>query len=146
MAEELAAKVVLQAGMHFTGATSAGHVVNLDEMGGSAGPSPMELMLIGLAGCSAMDVIAILRKKRQDIEGLEVHVSGHRRDEYPRVFTDIELEYVVLGDEVDPRAIERAIELSAQNYCPVWAMLGKSATITSSYRVISADEVLTPSD
>ncbi|MCG8350846.1 MAG: OsmC family protein [Chloroflexales bacterium] len=146
MASEMSAKVMLQQGMHFTGTTASGHLIDMDELEGASGPSPMELMLLGLAGCSAMDVIAILRKKRQPVEGLEVFVSGHRCDEYPRVFTDIELEYVVMGDDVDTKAIERAIELSARNYCPVWAMLGKSAEITSSFKVVSAAASFVPVD
>lgn len=146
MASEMSAKVMLQQGLHFTGTTASGHLINMDELEGASGPSPMELMLLGLAGCSAMDVVSILRKKRQPVEGLEVLVSGHRRDEYPRVFTDIELEYVVMGDNVDTQAVARAIELSARNYCPVWAMLGKSAEITSSFKIVSGAEAFVPVD
>lgn len=140
MANELTTKVTLQAGMHFRAASGAGQLVDMDEMGGNAGPSPMEMVLMGLAGCSAMDVISILRKKRQPVQAMEVNASGQRRDEFPRVFTSITLEYIVYGDGIDPQAVARAIDLSATTYCPVWAMLGKTAEITSSFRVVSAVE------
>jgi putative redox protein len=135
--------------MHFIGGVPSGHQVHMDAPSasdGGAGPTPMELVLMSLAGCSAMDVISILRKKRQPAEGMEVRVRGQRRDEYPTVFTAIQLEYVVHGADVEPSAVERAIELSRDRYCPVWAMLGQSALITSSYRIVSDEPVLVPAD
>jgi putative redox protein len=108
--------------------------------------SPMELLLISLAGCSAMDVVAILRKKRQVVEGLEVRVHGMRQDEHPTVFTDINLEYVVHGGGVDPQAVTRAIELSRERYCPVWAMLAPGVRITAASRVVCDDPTLVPVD
>lgn len=145
MSTELTAKVVLQDGLRFIGSAESGYAVYLDaspEAGGGTGMLPMELILIGLAGCSAMDVIAILRKKQQPVQGLEVRARGHRRDEHPTAFTAIELEYIVRGSAVDPRAVARAIELSKGRYCPVWAMLGESVLITSAFRVTSDDPVL----
>jgi putative redox protein len=103
--------------------------------GQEAGSRPLDLLLASLAGCTAMDVLSILRKKRQSVAGLEVHVSGRQAEEHPRVFTDIEVVYVVAGTDVDPRAVERAIELSETQYCPAYAMLGKTATITSRYEI-----------
>jgi len=145
MTTELAASVRLQEDMHFVGSVPAGHEIDLDSTL-KHGPSPMENVLLSLAGCSAMDVIAILRKQRQPVEGLEVHVRGQRRDEHPTVFTEIQIEYVIHGEDVTPAAVERAIELSRERYCPVWAMLGQSVTITPRFRVVSSDYALTPID
>lgn len=100
------------------------------------GPRPMELLLLGLAGCTAMDVTSILQKKRQSLTSLQVKVTAERAEEHPRVYTQIHLEYVVQGTEVDPRAVERAIELSQTKYCSATAMLEKSAQITTSYRIV----------
>src|SRR5262245_20847808 len=105
MSTKLSARVVLQEGLLFVGYDGSGYTVYMDATaaaGGGKGLTPMELVLIGLAGCSAMDVIAILRKKRQPVEGLEVRVHGWRREEHPTVFTSINLEYLVHGPEVDP--------------------------------------------
>jgi putative redox protein len=92
-----------------------------------------------------MDVATILRKKRQVLEGLEVRVHGQRQDEHPTVFTTINLEYVVHGD-VDPQALTRAIELSRERYCPIWAMLQPDVWITATSRVVRDDPVLVPAD
>lgn len=100
------------------------------ELGGDAdGFRPLELFLVGLAGCTAMDVISILQKKRQDVTAFEVKVHADRAAEHPRVFTDIVVEYVVTGRGIDPAAVERAVELSETKYCPAQAMLGKVANI-----------------
>lgn len=100
------------------------------------GPRPTNVVLLGLCGCTAMDVVSILQKKRQPFTGLEVHATAERATEHPKVYTQIHLEYVVKGKGVDPRAVERAIELSQTKYCPVSAMLGKTAVITTSYRIV----------
>lgn len=137
------AQVIWKGGLAFDGSGDAGHVVRLDSPqaeGGPTGPSPMELVLIGLAGCTAMDVISILEKKRQKVTGFEVHASGVRAEEHPRVYTDITLEYVVRGRGVDPQAVERAIELSEGKYCSVSGMLSKTAKITTTFRVEEAQD------
>ena len=100
-----------------------------------SGPTPMKVVLIGLCGCTAMDVVSILQKKRQPFTGLEVHATAERAGDHPKVYTQIHLEYVVKGKGVDPQAVERAIELSQSKYCSVSAMLAKTATITTSYRI-----------
>jgi putative redox protein len=149
MASELSVHVVLQEGMHFTGRSCSGHTVELDTSafdGGGAGMSPMELLLISLASCSAMDVVAILRKKRQLLEGLEVRVHSQRQTEHPTIFTSINLEYVAHGSDVDPQALRRAIELSRERYCPIWAMLEPGVRITAASRVVCEDPVLVPAD
>lgn len=130
----------LEQGMRFVGTADTGFevVVDSDESvgGENSGPRPMELVLIGLCGCTAMDVISILRKKRQVVSNLEVKAHAKRADTHPKVFTDISLEYTVTGQNVDPQAVERSIELSAVRYCPAQAMLGQVANITTSYVIV----------
>jgi putative redox protein len=98
----------------------------------------MELIAIGLAGCTAMDVISILQKKRQDVTGFEVQVHADRATEFPKVFTNIMIEYIVKGHHVDPVAVERCIELSTTKYCPAQAMLVKTCNIEHKYSIIDA--------
>lgn len=136
------ATVTLLEDMHFVGEGGSGVPVHLDSDpaagGAGQGARPLELLAIGLAGCTAMDVVSILRKKRQDIRGLEVKVHAGRAVDYPKVFTDITLSYVVTGHDVDPVAVERAIQLSQERYCPAYAMLSQAAPITSGYEIIPA--------
>jgi putative redox protein len=149
MTTELAAHVVLLNDLHFQASVRSGHTIDLDapaSEGGGAGMTPMELVLISLASCSAMDVAAILRKKRQPVERLEVRVHGLRQVEHPTVFISIHLEYVVHGVGVDPDAVTRAIELSRERYCPVWAMLEPGVRISAASRVVCDDPVLVPAD
>ena len=135
---ESSASVTLAEEMHFVGEVD-GFRVDLDSdegVGGQdAGASPMHLLLLSLAGCTAMDVVSILRKKREQITGLVVEVQGKQRDEHPKVYESIEVSYRVRGTSVDPKAVDRAIDLSRTKYCPVIAMLGEAARITSSYEI-----------
>ncbi len=115
--------------------------------GSSAGSSPKELLLMALGGCTAMDVIPILKKKRSPVENVEVRLTGTVREEQPQVFTEIHVEYVVYGNGVDPQDVERAIELSTAKYCAVSAMLKPGVKITHSYRiepVLRAEAVSVP--
>jgi putative redox protein len=125
------AKVTWQGRMTFTGSADSNFPVQLGTdpaVGGdNDGLRPMELIAIGLAGCTAMDVISILQKKRQDVTGFEVRVHATRADEHPKVFTHITIEYLIEGRNLDPVAVERAMELSETKYCPAQAMLGKVA-------------------
>lgn len=136
MREQVA--VELQGGMHFQG-TIDGFKIDLDaapEVGGAErGPQPLRLLLLAMAGCTAMDVISILRKKRQQVTRFNVEISGARADEHPRVYTDIEIVYRVAGREIDSQAVARAIELSETRYCPAIAMLRPSVTIRSRYEI-----------
>ena len=109
-----------------------------DEDREETGPRPVQLLLIGLCGCTGMDVISILRKKRQPFTGLRVEAEAERAEEHPKVYTSIHLEFVVTGEDVDPKAVERSIELSQTKYCPASAMLGKAVEITTSYRLEAA--------
>jgi putative redox protein len=99
------------------------------------GPTPMELVLLALAGCTGMDVISILEKKRQPARSLEIRVRGKRSAEHPKVYVDIELEYVFTGENLTPEAAARAIELSMTKYCSVGGMLEKTAPIRTTFRI-----------
>ena len=126
--------------MSFTGTADTGFTLPLGAdpaVGGDDdGFRPLELMAISLAGCTAMDVISILRKKRQEVTGFEVKVHADRANEFPKVFTHITVEYNVTGHNIDPDAIERSIELSSTAYCPAQAMLAKAVTIEHKYTIV----------
>ncbi|MCG2813718.1 MAG: OsmC family protein, partial [Thermodesulfovibrionales bacterium] len=97
---------------------------------------PMELLLIGLGGCSGMDIVSILKKKKQEINGVEIKVKGEKAGNYPKKFTDIDIEFIVRGRNVSDDAVKRAVELSMEKYCSVKATLEGSAKITWSYKII----------
>ena len=134
------ARVIWDHGLSFSGTADSGFTVPLGAARSAGGEDdgfrPMELIAIGLAGCTAMDVISILQKKRQQVTSFEVHVHAERATEHPKVFTTILIEYVVRGRHIDPAAVERAIELSETKYCPAQAMLAKAATIRHTYRIL----------
>lgn len=134
------AKVTLVKDMQFTGKATSGHTLSMDadeaSGGHNAGFRPMELLLVGFGGCSGMDVISILRKKRQPVSGLEVNVKGEKTDDYPKVYREVHIEYVVKGIGVEKEAVERAIKLSLEKYCSVGATLAKAGTITHSYKIV----------
>ncbi len=117
--------------------TGSGFAVTFDaaEAGDARrGPSPIETVLGNLAACTAMDVAAILRKKRQEMRGYQIAVTGERTDDHPRVYTSIVVEHRVVG-AVEPEALRRSIELSATKYCPVSAMLSRGVEIEHRYRL-----------
>lgn len=127
--------------MQFVATPSSGHVITFDERASNLGGSPVETVLVALAACSAMDVISIAGKKRQAVERYEIEASGTQRDEYPQVFTDIDIVHVVRGTGLSEAAIRRSIELSATKYCPVSAMISAGATVVHHrYRIISDGE------
>jgi putative redox protein len=132
------ASATLEDGMHFVGEID-NFRIDLDaeeSVGGvGAGPQPPRLLLVALAGCTAMDVISILRKKRQQVSGLSVEVQGSRAEQHPKVYTHFNVLYRVRGKNVDPQAVERAIYLSKTRYCPVIGMLGKVAKVTTRYEI-----------
>ncbi len=133
------AKVTLVNGMQFSGTATSGHTLTMDADetgGGNTGFRPMELLLVGFGGCSGMDVISILRKKRQQVTGLEVNVRGEKADSAPKVYKEVHIEYVVSGKGVEQQAVERAIALSLEKYCSVGATLAKAGTITHSFRIV----------
>jgi len=144
MAEQMTALVKLETEMQFDAEAGSGHHITLDaaEHGGgqNAGFRPMELLLVGLGGCTGMDVISILRKKRQQVTSYEVHVSGIRAEDHPMVFVEITVEHIVSGHHIQPEAVERAIHLSKERYCGAGAMLGKVAHLTHTFRLVEAAE------
>jgi len=117
-----------EAGMHFAATTGSGFPVHLDSGDGQTAPGPTEVLLAALATCSAMDVVSILAKKRQAFDRYEIHVRGDQRDEYPQVFTRIDLVHELTGAALEVEALRRSIELSATKYCPINAMLSAGAT------------------
>lgn len=133
--------VVRQAqGMTFTGKADSNHWVVMDgsvaEGGSAAGTSPKEIVLLGLGGCTGMDVASILKKKRVHLDSFEINIRAEEADDFPRVFTKIHIEYVLHGRNIRAADVERAIELSQTKYCSVTAMLRKSAEVTHTYRIV----------
>lgn len=140
------AKVTWQGRMTFLGTADSGHTVTLgtDPSAGGDALRPTELLAISLAGCTAMDVISILQKKQQVVTAFEVRTHVKRAADYPKVFTHIHLDYLIEGRQVDPGAVERAIELSLTRYCPIHAMLEKATQIDHSYHITEASTGLGP--
>jgi putative redox protein len=145
----MSAKVTWHERMTFTGTADTGFEVPLGSdpsVGGdNNGFRPLELMSVSLAGCTAMDVISILQKKRQEVTRFEVNVNADRAGEHPKVFTAATIEYHVSGRNVDEKAVVRAIELSATRYCPAQAMLAKAFPIELKYYVYEEDGALVTS-
>ncbi len=130
------AKVIWKQNLSFTGSATSGFEVPLDADGGTDGGfRPLELLAVGLAGCTAMDVLSIIRKKRQDVTAFDVQVRAPQQSEYPHVFTSAEILYRVHGHAVDEAAVLRAIELSALHYCPAQAMLSKAFPMVLKYEI-----------
>ncbi|RMD69802.1 MAG: OsmC family protein [Gammaproteobacteria bacterium] len=125
----------------FMGEAGSGHALVMDgppgEGGRNLGPRPMEMLLLGLGGCTAFDVVAILKKGRHAVEGCEVAIEAERADTPPKVFTRIHLRYTVTGTNLKEEAVERAIRLSKEKYCSASAMLAKTADITHEFTLKS---------
>jgi putative redox protein len=128
------ANVTWKKGMSFEGTADSGFKVDLGtdpQFGGDDdGFRPLELMLVSLGGCTGMDVISILQKKRQEVTSFEVRVHAERAADHPKVFTSITVEYILSGINLDPDAVDRAVELSSTKYCPAQAMLAQAVPIT----------------
>jgi putative redox protein len=125
----ISAKAIWTDGERYIGEANSHHAVVMDTAAEKTASTPMELVLIALCGCTASDVVGILRKKREPFTGLEVSAEGERAQGYPAVYTRIKLKYRVAG-KVSRKAMEDAVKLSKEKYCSVSAMLGKSAKIT----------------
>ena len=121
-------------GMKFEAVTPEGYSFTIDGKR-QEGVGAMDLLLHGLAGCTAVDVVLILQKQRQPVKGVTVNVSGERASEHPKVYTKIHIEYIIKGD-VKPDKVERAIQLSEEKFCSASAMLRKTAHISHSYQII----------
>lgn len=134
------AKIEWKGDASFTGEADSGHEVLMDgppEYGGrNRGTRPMEMVLIGMGGCTAFDVVNILRKGRQEITDCVAEIDAQRADKAPKVFTRIHVHFVVSGKGLDPEKVGRAIELSSKKYCSATAMLSKTADITHDFEVI----------
>ena len=128
--------------MAFEGAGDSGFVqrMDTDAAGGeNTGARPMEFIALGLAGCTAMDVISILQKKRQPVKEFQVQVHAQRAEEHPKVIVSAVIEYLVTGRDVDEEALLRAISLSAEKYCPAQAMLSKAFPMQLVYKIFDED-------
>jgi putative redox protein len=134
------ATVKLIDGMQFTGSADSGHEVIMDAppaVGGrDTGPRPMELLLMGLGGCTGMDVISIMRKKQQVVTGFEINVFGEQAEDHPHKYTSLHIEYVITGKDISEDAVKRSIRLSLDKYCSVAATLEAGAGIEHSYRIV----------
>ena len=127
-------------GMLMVGKSHSGHSITMDgppEIGGeNLGVRPMEMLLLGVAGCTMIDVVTTLKKMRQDLTNCETKLSAERAIEHPKVFTDIHIQFIVKGKDLDPKKVEKAITLSAEKYCSASIMLGKTASITHDFEIV----------
>lgn len=125
--------------MMFIGESASGHAVVMDaapDIGGrNLGVRPMELVLLGLGGCASIDVVLILKRSREAITDCDVHLEAERADTDPKVFTSINMHFIVTGTQLDPKKVERAIKLSHEKYCSASAMLGATARITHDFEI-----------
>lgn len=121
----------------FIGTNKHGNAVTIDTNSERhSAPTPMELLLIAVGGCTAVDVADILRKKRQEVSDYKIEVTGERRDDHPRSFSKINVHHIVYGRNVSAQAVERAVQLSDEKYCSVAATVRPTATITTSFEII----------
>jgi putative redox protein len=127
--------------MTFIGRAGSNHVVPMDsgsEFGGdSSATKPVELLLLGLGGCTGMDIVPLLKKMRQDVTAVELNITAERSEEHPKPYTKIDIEYVVTGKDIDEDKVKRAVELSQEKYCSVSAMLRKSCPVNYTIRVVA---------
>jgi putative redox protein len=135
-----------QGDMAFIGRNPAGGSIQIGTLNGQTGVGPMELMLLGVAGCTGMDIVSILQKKHLDLQDFQVKVCGKRADTYPMVYTEIHVNYLLWGEKLPPRDVEQAIQLSEEKYCSASAMLRATARIISSYRIYTPGEKAENSD
>jgi putative redox protein len=132
--------------MAFSATAESGHTVLMDSSpeagGGDKGPRPMEMLLMGLGGCTAIDVVLILEKSRQEINNCTVEITSERATTDPKVFTNIHVHFIISakGGRLNPDRVARAIELSAEKYCSASIMLGKTATITHDFEIIQENQ------
>lgn len=130
-----------QGGMNFIGENAAGGRVQMGTINEVPGVGPMQLLLVGLAGCTGMDIVSILQKKKLEIADFKIEVEARRADTFPMIWTDIRVMYLLWGDCIQTKDVEQAIRLSEEKYCSVSIMLGKSARITSSYQILKPGQL-----
>jgi|SRR5208283_5256902 len=135
------AKVKWVQGLQFAGESGTKHEIIMDadaEFGGkNQGMRPMELLLVAIGGCSGMDVASVLLKKKQQLDGLEINVTGTKAENHPQKFTDIELEFIITGKDIAEQAVKKAVESSMDKYCSVKATLEGVAKITYRYTIVN---------
>ena len=126
-------------GMMMVGESASGHAIVMDgpeDLGGkNLGIRPMEMLLLGMGGCTTIDVVSTLKKMREEVRDCHVEISSQRADEHPKVFTKIHLNFIINGSNLDEKKVEKAISLSADKYCSASIMLGKVADITHDFTI-----------
>lgn len=128
-----------KSGRQFVARTGGGHYLLMDDKDGASGPKPIELVAAALAGCTAFDVITILRKKRQEVTGYEVSVEADQAQQAPMVFTEVRIKHVITGQDIDAAAVEDAIRLSEEKYCSVGNMVNKTARFKTTYEIVHSE-------
>ena len=129
----------------FTATTASGHSLTVDfKAGRKAAPGPLELFLLGLAACTASDVVSVLQKKRQQITDYRLEIRTKRREEHPRAFTRIELAHIIHGHAVSPEAVAHAVDLSTNKYCSAVATVRPTAEVVTRYEIYESDRVPEP--
>ena len=126
--------------MTFVGQNTVGGTVQMGPLDGKPGVGPMQLLLVAIAGCTGIDIVSILQKKRANLTDMQVKVAGKRADDYPMIWTYIHITYLLWGNCIKAKDVEQAIELSENKYCSVGIMLGKSAKISSEYKILKPGE------
>ena len=121
----------------FMATSESGHTLVLDANAGALAPSPLENVLLSLGACSSVDVVSILKKARQTVQGCKVQIAAKRVDTVPKLFSDIHLHFIIEGTEISEKHVERAVNLSADKYCSVALMLNKSVNITHDFEIIA---------
>ncbi len=125
----------------FIGTTPSGHAQAIDTNGDrKSAPTPMEMLLVSVAACTAADIVSILEKKRQNVSDYKVEIEGDRRDEHPRAFTKFRIHHIVRGRDVSEQAVAQAIELSDEKYCSVAATVRPTAEIQTSFEIVEVSE------
>jgi putative redox protein len=124
----------------FVGQNAAGGTVQMGPLDGKPGVGPMQLLLVSLAGCTGIDIVSILQKKRVQMKDMQVKVQGERATNYPKIWSAIHIRYLLWGEGIRTRDVEQAIQLSEAKYCSVWAMLAKTARVTSEYQILKPGE------
>jgi putative redox protein len=135
----LTGEINFRGGVLFHATAGSGHTLNIEgpsEAGESNGFRPMELMLLGLGGCMALDVLLILQKMRQEVTSYTLRLKGERAEDPPKVYTGVNMEHIFQGPNLKAQSVQRAIELAEQTYCSASAMFAKTAKITNSFRIL----------
>ena len=131
-----------QGGGAFIGRNVSGGMVQMGKLNDQPGVSPMELLLVGLAGCTGVDIVDIMAKKKESLKALKVRVRGKRSEDFPKIYKEIEITYLIWGEGIKSKSVEQAIQLSEDKYCSVGVMLSAVADIHSSYQIFSSEELV----